>query len=62
MDANQFAQFLARFNTAVTNSINAAVQQAQQAQQGQGQANSTTPKIAIKIPSNKGDPSKNVYS
>ena len=25
IDANQYAQFLARFNTAVTNSINAAV-------------------------------------
>ena len=62
MDANQFAQFLAGFNTAVTNSINAAVQQAQQAQQGQGQANPATPKIAIKIPSYKGDPSENVYS
>ena len=62
MDANQFAQFLAGFNTAVTNSINAAVQQAQQAQQGQGQANPATPKIAIKILLYKKYPSENVYS
>ena len=46
----------------MTNSINAAIQQAQQAQQGQGQANPATPKIAIKILSYKGDPSENVYS
>jgi hypothetical protein len=61
MDAEQFAQFLAGFNAAVTNSITAAVQQAQ-GQQGQNNPAPHTPKIFVKFPTYKGDPSENVLA
>ena len=56
---------MARFNTAITNSITVAVQQAQAQQQPQGQqgqGNAAMPIIAIKILWYKGDTSEYVLS